>query len=65
MIPQLNSKKRDFLWIKHNIQNHKPYSKSDEHYLSKKYITISSLKTDINWGKKNKKLEKMIKIYSE
>ena len=62
MIPQLNSKERDFLWIKHNSQNSRLYSKSDEHYLSKKYITISSLKTDINWGKKNKKLKKLIKI---
>ena len=59
MVAQSTTKERDFLWVKHNIQSSKPYPKTDEYYLTKNFITISALKTDLNWEDKNKQLKKI------
>ena len=60
MVAQSITKERNFLWVKHSFQNSKPSINFDEYYLSKNYVTISALKTDLNWEEKNKELKKKI-----
>ena len=62
MVAQSNTKGRNFLWIKHNIQKSHQCFEMDEYYLNKNYITISALKTDLTWIEKNKELNKIFKI---
>ena len=62
MVAQSNTKNRNFLWIKHNLQKLDPFVEMDEYYLNKNYITISALKTDLTWIEKNKELNKIFKI---
>ena len=61
MVAQSNTKGRNFLWVKHNLQKSEPCVEMDEYYLNKNYITISALKTDLTWIEKNKKLNKIFK----
>ena len=61
MVAQSNTKGRNFLWVKHNLQKSEPCVEMDEYYLNKNYITISALKTDLTWIEKNKELNKIFK----
>ena len=59
MVAQSNTKDRNFLWVKHNLQKSKISPGVDEYYLNKNYVTISALKTDLTWVDKNKELKKI------
>ena len=62
MSPQLSPTGKTFLWIKHNPRNLIPSSKSDGEYLKEDYITISALKTELNWFEKNKDLKSLFQV---
>ena len=59
--PQLSPAGKTFLWAKHVPKKQDPSPGSDEKYLKAGYITISALKTELNWIEKNKKLESFFK----
>ncbi len=57
MIAQLSPTGKTFLWINHKAKDTMPSPKSDAQLLDSNYITISALKTEINWPEKNRELE--------
>ena len=59
MVAQSNTKNRNFLWVKHNLQKSEISVEMDEYYLNKNYVTLSALKTDLTWASKNKELKKI------
>ena len=53
---------KTFLWVNHNAKNSIPSPNSDGKFLRTGYITISALKTEINWAEKNEKLKTLFEV---
>ena len=56
MTSQISPAGKTFLWVKHDPIDSMPCPKSDSEYLGAGYITISALKTELNWIEKNNNL---------
>ena len=54
---QLSPTGKTFLWVNHNPTSSISSPKSDGEYLREGYVTISALKTEINWLEKNRHLK--------
>ena len=57
MSRQISPNGKDFLWVKHNSKERVHNCGLDSYYLSMNYVTVSSLRTDMNWLKRNEDLE--------